>query len=281
MNRASQPQYLKGHLSFLLIIFLIISGCAALPRTVDITRPEQQMVITNFLDMLAQHQKCKDHLDVSATLSLNSLWRSGTVAGYLQAMAPAHLKLTVLSPLGQPMIIMTTDGLSFQYVDVMAATSFEGSVQGEKFEKHLPAGFNLKKSFYWLTGRLTFDLKNSKEILKVSRDEKNQGYWFELARGSAQFKSIVLFDPHQQLLRRHILLDDQGNMVMDMEYAEHHPLPMAGNRLCLLPGRVTLLSGRQNHKITLLMNDWLPEALFTKNDFTVKVPTEFSKVVVE
>lgn len=261
------------------LFLLLVAGCVALPKTVDVGERESRKVLRAFQDMLDQQQDCQKFLDAGVTVSFDSWLQSGSVDGYLQAMAPSYFKFVGLSPLGQPIMILVTDGTSFRYVNVPEAKGFEGNVRAKKFKKYAPAGFSPKDGFYWLAGRLS---SGGKKVVKITMDDEGAGYWLEISHGSESPGSLVLFDPREKVVLRHILQDEQKSILMDVNYADYHSLSSSrGENLCPMPAKIVVSSHEHNGTMTVLLSDWFSDAVFSENDFTVDLPAGFERILVK
>ena len=248
-----------------------VFGCATLPDTVDIRETEKERAASRFKEMIARQQQCRCCIDAQASVTFSSIWYKGTLSGYLQAMSPSFLKFMGINPLGQPLAVFVTDGDTFHYVAVPESKEYEGKVRGTTYAKYAPEGFLPEHGFYWLIGRL---YPGKIKILNVSRDKKDEGYWFEISYGNGT-TSLVLFQEEKDVLRRHIVLNAEGDRILNVLYDDY------SDSLCPLPGKVTVTSLIHNSTMELRLFDWLPEVTFSKQDFTYKVPPAFERVFVQ
>lgn len=263
----------------LALFFLLVAGCATLPKTVDVGERESQEVLLAFQDMIDQQKDCQKFIDASVTVSFDSWLQSGAVDGYLQSMAPSYLKFVGLSPLGQPIMILVTDGTSFHYVNVPEAKGFEGNVRAKKFIKYAPEGFSPKDGFYWLTGRLS---PGRKKVVKVTMDDEKAGYWLEISHEPESPISLVLFDPQEKVVLRHILQNEQKSILMDVDYADYYSLRASGGEnLCPMPAKVVVSSHEHNGTMTVLLDDWFSDAVFSESDFKFDLPVGFERILLK
>ncbi|MFH1218098.1 MAG: hypothetical protein V1706_16515 [Pseudomonadota bacterium] len=256
----------------LVCLFLItVGGCARLPGTVTIPAGEKAEVIALFQDMVARQMDCPCCIDAEATVSFSSIWQKGSLSGYLQAMTPSYLKFVGINPFGQPLAIFVTDGELFRYVAVPATKEYSGNVAGTTYARYAPEGFLPRHGFYWLIGRL---YPGEMKILDVGHDEEGNGYWFTLnyANGTT---SLVLFAETQGVLRRHIVLDENGKRIFNVLYDDYSP------GLCPMPGKITVTSLVHNSSMELRLSGRLPDASFTGEDFQYEAPPSFERVLVE
>lgn len=253
-----------------ILLFLLLGGCATLPETIEISSSRQQSLISDFKEMILAQQQCPGCIDAEATVAFSSIWQKGTLSGYLQSMSPSSLKFVGINPLGQPLVVFVTNGQSFRYLSVPEAKGYEGVVQGTTYEKYAPEGFLPQHGFYWLIGRL---YPGEIAILNVRRDAENAGYWFEISYGNGR-RSLVLYDELAKVLLRHIVVNDAGEKILNVMYDEY------SSAVCPLPGKVIITSLVHNSTMELRLSGWLADASFSENDFIYTIPPSFERVRV-
>ena len=266
-------------LNVCLVSLLLLAGCAVRPPVTGISEQERERVEKAFLEMLAEQQYCNCCIDATAQVSFKSWLQSGTIEGYLQAMSPSYLKFVGTNPLGQPLLILATDGDRFQYAIVPEAKLYTGNVRAKAFNKYAPEGFNPKNFFYWLTGRFS---PQAVAIESVAKDKEGLGYWLQVATlGDEPSRSLVLFDAQDKLITRHILQNNRGENLMDVKYGAYQVVsPQTGN-MCAVPGEITVSSSAHRGSIHILLNDWLEGSAFSSSDFDVQVPAGFERIEVQ
>ena len=234
-----------------------------------ISREEVAEVSLLFTEMVNGQSDCHCCLDASFSANLSSLLFSGTVEGYLQSMSPGFVKMLGLGPIGQPVLILTSDGHSFRFVDVLAQKVYKGSVQSKSYKSYAPAGFQPNLLFYFLTGRL---LPGDAQIAKVSRQDS--AYLFELIYQDGN-KDLLLFDAQQKVILSHVIIDEQGEQILDVEYGDY------GSGVCPLPREIKISSLTLGSTLTITMSEFLDAVSLDSGDFDYKVPKSFTEVLVE
>jgi len=267
----------------LAVLLLLNGGCATLPATRPLAQLQQQHVESLFRETMTRQQDCPCCLDAQVRLSVKSLVQNGTISGFVQAKAPSFLKFTGLNPLGQPLMFLATDGTFFKYVSVPEAKGYEGLVTAAAFKKYAPQGFDPAHAFYWLAGRLA---PGKLRIFSVAQDPEGQGVWLELAYAAdiSQGEGLrrhVLFDPDQRVIRRHLVADADGRIMVDVWYDDYAQASEGGADNCRLPGLVRIHANNNGAIMELALGDWLPDASFSASDFRVDLPLGFQLVPVE
>ena len=242
--------------------------------------------------------ECVCCIDAEADVTLSvSGWfsdRTGKISGYLQARKPGFIKFIAVNPLGQPLFIFTTDGKMFKSLDVFGEKAYLGSVHSETYEKFAPTGFEPENSFYWLTGRLG---SGEVRIGQVMRSENPETYWLEIIHADSDSTSMVLFDPEEMVILRHVLLDPGGRHLIDLRYAGYQflpgnrgtvpagesaapSLPAAGGYQCRVPKLITASSKGGDRQIEIELHAFLDDVHFSAADFHVEIPSHFEHLLV-
>ncbi len=255
-----------------LAVFSGISGCASLPKSTPVAPAVQREVMGKFTEFAAAQSECRSSYDAEVSVSLDSLLLSGTMEGYLQLMPPGFFKFVGVNFLGQPTVILASNGRSFQYVPVSEWKYYEGPVRAAAFTDYAPEGFDPEFGFYWFIGRLK---PGQVRILSVEQDREGSAYWIDTDSRPDENMSRILFDPQAGVLRRHIVHDGSGEMLMDVRYDEYQ------SGKCPLPMKITAESGRRNGRI--IMKIIWPEKDFNFNeaDFDVPLPRRFKRITIK
>ncbi len=252
-----------------LLIFL--SGCAALPARRPHSETESLLVRKAFKEMVGRQRQCQSSVDADIIITLESRWYSGTMSGYLQAKAPAFLKLVGINPFGQPLVVLITDGEFFSYALLNESLSYDGRVDSEAFQRFLPTGFDPGTSFYPLTGKL---VPGEVRILATSSDQEKRGAWLELENIQDNIHSLVLFEPERQLIRQYLQFNDDGKVTLEISYGDYS----AGT--CSLPGLITITSSDHSGELSIRLRDWQTDTPFSAADFVLELPPGFKRVKV-
>jgi outer membrane lipoprotein-sorting protein len=291
----------------LLLLFLVSAsvlfsqGCA---RSILQTVPaagdeigEATTAFSRYQEMYQGHCGCCLDAEANAAVSVSGWFsnHTGKLSGYLQAMAPGYIKFVALNPLGQPVYILVTDGSEFKSLNVLERKAYLGSVYSETFKKFSPPGFEPEHSFYWLTGRLE---PEELQVKAVRRDRELPAYWLQVRHAKSGNDSMVLFDPRELLVLRHVLLDEKGELLVDVKYeayqseagkeyrhseddqaGENHTAP--GEGMCSVPGRIHVSSGSGAQDIEIALSSLLAGADFVPEDFSLEVPANFEHLFVK
>lgn len=284
----SKPRTLGGHvgnpsipacrawrkaLPFLLVAFLLaLNGCAYRSARLPLAGPEAAGAREAFRRMVGGQAVCARAVDAEVTVTIASPWQSGSMDGYLQLMAPGFIKFVGVNPLGQPLVIMGSDGTTGRYVLPGERKVYEGPLGAADLRRFLPVGLDPARSYYWLIGRLRPGLV---KIREVAGDPEGNGVWVEFHYDGEALRELALFDPLRLSLYRHLLLDEQGRVVFEVEY-DSYP---AGE--CPLPGLVTIRGDSRYGRLILRLGNWLPAEALTGDDFKITAPTDFTRIPIK
>lgn len=238
---------------------------------------ERAAVIASFHHWLAVQRQCPCCLDAAATVTFKSWIQSGSLSGFVQAMRPAYLKLVALNPLDQPLLVLVTDGRSFQLASVLQGRVYTGSVRAQAFQKYAPDGARPGEAFFWLTGRLP---PRKLRIVRIAGDQQGGGYWLDLAGEKTGRRHRILFSPQQGVIRRHLVLDRRNNVLVDVRYGEFIPAAGAADTECRWPSRIVVTTSKHRGRLIISLSDWRP-ASFGKRDFRLQPPPGYEHISVQ
>ena len=120
-------------LFFLSVLFFFLQGCARpVLQTYPASEQEAQLAASAFTRYQKIYQdECACCLDAEADATVSvSGWFSnhtGKLSGYLQVLEPGYIKFVALNPLGQPILILLTNGRIFKSLNVLEGKAYMGS----------------------------------------------------------------------------------------------------------------------------------------------------------
>ena len=291
--------------SFILLLSVLLfffQGCA---RPVLQTSPASEHEIqfaalsfTRYMQINQDECACCLDAEVDAAVSVSGWFsnHTGKLTGYLQAMEPGNIKFVGINPLGQPILIFVTTGKIFKILNVLEGKAYIGSSNSETFKKFAPSGFDPEFSYYWLTGRLP---PGDIDILKVSRDKEQNGYWLQVRHVQFGLDSMILFDPEESVVLRHIIMSDRGDHLVDLVYGDYQPVygrekqstesdreisdsVDAGKRRCKIPTKISFSShSGAEKKIDLKLFSFIAGAEFSPDDFELEIPENLEQLIIK
>ncbi|NTV13821.1 MAG: hypothetical protein HGA96_07845 [Desulfobulbaceae bacterium] len=251
---------------------LLLSGCAYRPLLRPLVAGEAAVGRQAFRQLVGGQGICARAVDAEVTVTLDVPWQSGTIAGYLQLLAPGYLKFIGVNPLGQPLLVLGSDGVACRYVLPAERKMYEGRLAEATVSRYLPPGLDLTRSYYWLIGRLR---PGQVDIREVAGEPGGAGLWVQFRYAGEEQSELVLFDPRRLCLLRHLLLDKDGRTVLEVSYDSY----AAGD--CPLPGQVIIQGDNRLGRLVLRLGNWLPADTMTAADFVVTAPSDFVRIKIK
>lgn len=267
-------RYRVGLFAGLCCLMFIVSGCATLPKRVPLAEIDASQVRKEFKEMLKDQGQCPAAIDSDVTVTVENLLWSGSLSGYLRAMAPAFIRFEGINPLGLTEAILAVDGENFTYLSVRDQQAYSGPLTAELLGRYAPDGLTTAMSYYWLLGRVP---PGALGIGEVGRDPDGQGYWLDLRYAETGKRSMILFAPDQQLIKRHLALNGNDAIAVDLTYGyQQSEIPSA----CQLPSKISI-QGRGNGLLNLSFTKRYPTPPLDRTPFSVTPPSDYKRIVVQ
>jgi len=254
-----------------LALALLAGGCASLPRQIPLAPDADTRARAAFRQLAAAQKACGRWADAEALVTFDSIWRSGSMSGYLQLLAPGFLRFVGINPLGQPLLILATDGRRFSSILPSEMRAYEGPVTTSTFQRYVQAGVAPEAGYYWMIGRLR---PGEVTLLSVAGASGSSDVWVKFSYDDGAGPEMVRFDPVRLTIVSHRLLDDRDRVALEVDYDDYTAPP------CGLPGLVTIRGGSRKGTLALHLRDWRTTEPLTPQDFTVNIPTGFKRIKI-
>lgn len=251
------------------LLFMTLGGCAnPLPPTRPFNDDESRGADRALAAFLAR--PCSGALDADVTLRWEATGLSalvgdslGHVPATLQVQSPDRLRFAVVSPLGQPLLIFVLDDRRFKMVNVQAGRGFIGWDDSAAWGRFAPEGVDNDEVISLLTATLAEDHR----LRSLAMDREGGGYWFI----SEDRATRILLDPEGRTMQQRLLLDEDGEPLLDLRYAYH------GKDACPVPATLEAHggSGLEKGLITLRYDKVYPGAEPPASTFELKFPAHY------
>ncbi len=231
--------------SMLLLVgcLLVMSGCAArVPGSSALPPERRQEIMLAWQQLLAR--QCPNTVEADLALRWDSLTERGAVSARL-LMRGRACKVSVVTPLGQPLLIFSTDGAWYRLARVQDGRGFEGSTASQAWRRFLPTEFSQADLGSWLTGRPD----PLRPVDEVRRDEASGHAWI-MYHGPAG-RERFLFDAERGLVLRRLLTDGNEGVQLAMNYAGHEAV-----NGCHWPREIRALGGGFGTELSLRVKQW-------------------------
>ena len=250
-----------------LCCLLLLSGCASqFPRTLAVNGPELdrgRAGLERFLE-----KSCFRAVDADVRLGWQAYGQHETYPATLQAMAPSFLRCAAVDPLGRPVVLLVTDGDVFSVVDNRHAEGYVGSTDSDFIGRYLPAGISGHDLFFWLSGRIP---TSGLQVLSVRKAAQGTMFWYELDYGDRMVHRVALDGDH---LSRHLVLDEEGRVVVDVRYGNYSDAAGAGQ--CAWPATIEISGKDSVAVLSLEFTRIYSFSLLQKKLFQVQFPDHFT-----
>ncbi len=240
-------------------ILLLVGGCVArAPSTIPVSGARHQEV-EHQLDRLV----CPVGVAMDAKLILARLGREKRFQAALE-LERHQGRLTLLDPLGRPLILAVLRGAQLTVVDTRREVAFGGNLHSKTMADYLPPGLGMDE-LYWLVcgcGRLPGSRLTA---VREGRDGRwgileYRGYWHHLLLG-----------PQGDVVQRHLVVNARDEVVLKAEYGAYAPKP------CHLPTVVALSGPDLPATLTLEKERLFSCAPLPANRFLLAIPPHYAR----
>jgi hypothetical protein len=137
---------------------------------------------------------------------------------------PNSYRLVVTNPLGQPLVMVAGNQVSYQAVNTLEKKYSAGSIRSFALRRGIPDAFARGNWGDWLTARYS---DNQAVIVSLNEDRTARGVWVgfskKIGHGPAS-KEYLLLDRQQNIILARMLEDGHGNTIAEITYSEWHTL---------------------------------------------------------
>ena len=253
----------------MLTVPVLLSGCSSkLPKTEEISGPELEEAedkLVHFLD-----QTCVTSVDSDIRLSWKAYGQEKTYPAVLQATAPSFLRLSVIDPLGRPLLLLGSDGETFTLADNNESVGYTGSTELQFIRRFVPSFIPANDLFRWLGGRI-----NGKDMLAVAstrKDAEQPLNWYEIGYPDKTTHLLALNKENQ--LSRHLVVDqEKEDVLFDAEYSNYSETTAD----CFWPGRIDISGKELEAEYAIEFEEILGFEAIEEQRFQVKLPPHFTE----
>ncbi len=265
-----QPVFLL----FIILPILFLSGCAKQHWTKTLEEEETTGIAQIIYDLQKEDDNCPTSFDAEALLFLETPVESKATQGYLQIKSPSYLKLVISNPLGQPIYIISSNGRTFQSLDMTIRRHIRGSVRSLGIRNNIPLIIMNGDWYAFLSGTLP---SQPFTIDQIHRNAEDQSVWVALPKKASLTGTLehtyLHFDPVQQKVLGYLFLDDKGETLANIFYGDQEE----NGEICTVQKQIHITELPWDTKIRVELKDTNSNILLQKKDFVLPVPKDYSK----
>ncbi|GAB4338514.1 MAG: hypothetical protein Kow0089_10460 [Desulfobulbaceae bacterium] len=249
------------------LLTLLLTGCAIKPPA---TIPLEEDARPHVLERLQvfQQQECPRFLDVDTTIVWKAYGSTRKIPATLQVAPPNLLRFSVVDPLGRPLVILAGDGETFTLINNREAKALRGSVHASFWRRYLPVLPEQNDYPGWLLGRLPWKDETAADIRREKNDRST--VWL-VSPGQDTLRHHVLFDPGSLRVRRRLIEDERGAILLDVLYEKYQNDELG----CPIPHRLTVKGAEIDGTIRFLFGTVYPSKTIGENWFHLTIPPHF------
>ncbi len=247
----------------------VLSSCAPkLPRMVAVSGVELERVqerLNSFLE-----QSCVQAVDADVRVQWQVYGQQETWPAVLQAMTGGFMRLSVLDPLGRPLLLLAVNGTDKNFVlaDNSKAVGYKGELNSPSVQDYLPESIAGSDLFFWLSGQVSRD---GMRVVSMRRDAVEPVFWYELGYpGNGQHHLIGLNERRQ--LSKHLIVDENDTIVIAAGYSGYTATTMD----CDWPGKVEMSGKSLPADLTLEFSRVYSFQPLEKKRFQLELPAHFT-----
>lgn len=259
-----------GWLACALTILFFVAGCARFGLgPVPLAEDEKDLVLSRYREHLQQLPLCPG-IEADVNLQYRSLLKDVRISGVLLAKYPASLKFLGLSPLGQPLLLLSLHDGRFTFVDVHNKEGFTGSITASKATELLPVGKLVDEGLYAL---LTGGPGNSGDDPLVVGRLNNGGKGSYLLTWSGigdDHRKQVVFDLITGEVEAFRLLDPAGKISLEIRYSQQR------EERCGVPAVVSISGNAVRGTLECAFEKVFAADSLSESDFQLAAPEGFT-----
>lgn len=255
---------------FLLLFSSLLFTSCATPRWTTLLEGEQKSEMeTAFAQFISSQELCTPSWDAELDITWTSAVKNYSFSAYARMLEPSYLKIIVSNPLGQPLKIIGTDGLTYQAIDAVERSIVTGSLSSWVDHHDLPVSLATGSWLNWLAGRSSV---SANQIGDIRLDAQHRGAWFSiLDDDTGAIVEHLLFDNEKGRIVERVLVDEHSKPFATLEHSRWQQI---GG--CLYPTVLSIgglpLSGQAKLRFSEIQQN-----TFVPIDFRVDPPPSFRR----
>jgi hypothetical protein len=227
-NNRRQPHW---HLSlWAMAMAATLTGCAGRPWSTALEGERFDQTRQTIAALSAEKRRCGESLDGDLAMFYSDPLGKKALSGYLQFSQPGSYKFVIANPLGQTVLAIAGDRLSYQAVNVIERQYLEGSMRSFGLRHDLPQEFLGGAWGEWLTGTSE---RSGDSISAIREDKDGRGLWVSYRHRPPEPAGAthILWQTELKTVLTTILENDKETLIAEINYSQrmseeacHQPL---------------------------------------------------------
>lgn len=266
LHHSRPPKRLARQLRPLLfIILLFFSGCAFKPWDKPLTDSEFNALKPTFDTIGELQAQCSPCMDGSVTISIDNQLGGRRLSGYMMIAQPDKLKFVAHNPFGQPVIAVSGDKSTFQFLDTTNRVVLTGQPLPLLRELGLPEIFASRSWGVWLTGLFP----NEGQLAGMQKDKNGTGVWLNFEEDSSGHQEHLLIEHEaHKVMSRIITRNEKITLRLDYDYGENQDK----TTVCSLPKEIRASEFDYTTEVHVEFSDVAEVKLWSPADFDLPKP---------
>lgn len=251
------------------LIMLLIAGCARMGHvSLPLAGTERSHVLERYREYLQRGPLCSG-IEADIRLRYRSVLKDAGISGVLLAKRPASLKFLGLSPLGQPLLLLSLHDDRFVFVDVQGQKGYTGKLTARKVAELLPVEKLADEGlFVLLTGKPAIPLDEGLVVVSPAREGTGR-YLLSWPAGDEHRKQVV-FDGAAGQVEAFRLLDAAGQMLLEIGYSHER------EERCGVPNSLSISGSEVRGSVECAFEQVFRADSLPASDFELAVPESFT-----
>jgi hypothetical protein len=257
------------------LLFLLISGgCARVPWTTPLEGEQSEDTVRFLESGSLRPELCPQSIDGDVSLAYRNIFGKKNISGYFQIISPSFLKFVISNPLGQPVILLTSDQKTFQLINTLKRKYISGSVYSYGLLNDIPS-ILLKGDWQeWIRGTVSIETSS---ITDIREDKNDRGTWVtaEGGRDDSFIRTHLLIDPGENVLLERIIEKKGWRGMVKITYSD-----WVAAGMCRQPTAITMTGLKYQTEIAIKLSDVRPVDKLEGGDQLLTAPPNYPQQII-
>ncbi len=255
-------------LAAVLLSLLFLGGCAGKYWNETLEEEESARILGIVAVMQEETRSCFNSLDADAFIFWKTPLAERAFAGYLQLLSPSLSKFVISNPLGQPVYVFSSNGKTFQSLNIQERRHIRGNIRAFALRNELPPVLLNSDWFAYLTGRLPGRPIQAQEVNYNASDQTVWLQFHPLNSSISAGKAYVHLHPEKREVLGYLFLDRKGKPLARIQYEEQQK----DTGLCTLREEITVTDLPWGAELRIELKEINTDTQLQAKDFSLPVP---------